>query len=560
VSALRLLAVAGAAGLALGLVLPGPGIAAAGAAQHHGRRAPLIVRTRDGRVRGLYNGAAREFLGIPYAAPPVGALRWRPPQPARPWTGIRNARAPGRDCAQTGSLATGVLVTSDFENCLFLNVYTPGRETGRRLLPVMVWIHGGGFTGGAGSIYDGKIIAVKGSAVVVTINYRLNAFGFLALPSLDKQSTDHSSGDYGLMDQQAALRWVRANARAFGGNPHNVTIFGESAGGASVCANMASPAARGLFQRAIAESGCVFLSQPKKQAEANGAKFAAALGCTSPATAAACLRAKPAAKILKAAGAFSWGPVTGGRTLPLSPLAAFQRGRYIHVPLLQGTNHDEGRFFVGLEFDIARGHPMTREQYPKVVAAQFGTSDAKKILAEYPLTSYKSPDLADAAVLTDAQFSCPALLTDSLTARSGVYAYEFSDPHPPNDFPVHFSFPLGAAHSTELQYVFQRIPLLDTIPPFTKAQLALSNLMIGYWTRFAATGSPNGGRGKVPHWPRWHGSAGPIQELVPGSTTPESFAKFFAFHKCGFWAAIPPVTSSTPEHPNRPARPGLIAR
>jgi len=181
---------------------------------------------------------------------------------------------------------------------------------------------------------------------------------------------------------------------------------------------------------------------------------------------------------------------------------------------------------------------MTPEQYPKVVAAQFGTGDATKVLAQYPLTNYKSPDLAYAAVLTDAEFSCPALLTDSLTARSGVYAYEFSDPHPPNDFPIHFSFPLGAAHSTELQYVFQRIPLLDTIPPFTTAQLALSNLMIGYWTRFAATGNPNGGPGKAPHWPRWPRSTGPIQELVPSSTAPESFAKFSAFHKCGFWAPI----------------------
>jgi para-nitrobenzyl esterase len=535
---LRFPAAISAAALVLSGTSLAPGDAATAAAQQHARMAPLIVRTSDGRIRGLYKDAAREFLGIPYAAPPAGPLRWRPPHPARPWTGIRNARKPGHNCAQTGSVATGVPVTSDFENCLFLNVYTPKRVTGRRPLPVMVWIHGGGFTGGAGSIYDGKIIAPKGNVVVVTINYRLNAFGFLALPSLDKQSTDHSSGDYGLMDQQAALRWVRANARAFGGNPHDMTIFGESAGGASVCANMASPTARGLFQHAIAESGCIFLSQPKKQAEADGAKFAATLGCTHPATAAACLRAKPVARILKAAGGFSWGPVTGGRTLPLSPLAAFQRGRYLHVPLLQGTNHDEGRFFVGFEFDIAQGHPMTRKQYPKVVTAQFGAADAKKVLAKYPLTNYKSPDLAYAAVLTDSEFSCPALLTDSLAARSGVYAYEFSDPRPPNDFGIHFSFRLGAAHSTELQYVFQRIPFLDTIPPFTRAQLALSNLMIRYWTRFAATGSPNVGAGTAPHWPRWRGSTGPFQELVPGKTAPESFARFAAFHKCGFWATI----------------------
>jgi para-nitrobenzyl esterase len=250
------------------------------------------------------------------------------------------------------------------------------------------------------------------------------------------------------------------------------------------------------------------------------------------------MRAKPVAKILKAAANFSWGPVTGGRTLPVSPLSAFQSGRYLHVPLLQGTNHDEGRFFVGFEFDITQGHPMTRKQYPMVLTAQFGAKDAQKILRDYPLKKYPSPDLAYAAVFTDAQFSCPALLADSLTSHSGVYAYEFSDPHPPNDFPIKFSFPLGAAHSTELQYVFQRIPFLDTLPPFTHAQLALSDLMIRYWTRFAATGSPNGGPGRAPHWPLWTGSTGPIQELVPGKTAPESFARYFTFHKCGFWASI----------------------
>ncbi len=530
-SASRLFSAISAGILAAGLAGIVPGGAAA-AVRHDSRPLPLIVRTLDGRVRGMYQGAAREFLGIPYAAPPAGKLRWRPPQPARPWTGIRNARAPGQDCAQTGSLATGVPVTSDFENCLYLNVYTPRLGTGRRL-PVMVWIHGGGFTGGAGSIYDGKVIAPKGNVVVVTINYRVNAFGFLALPSLGA-----GSGDYGLMDQQAALRWVRANARSFGGSPGDVTIFGESAGGASVCANMASPTARGLFRHAIAESGCLFLSQTTNQAEAAGAKFAASIGCSKRATQVACLRAKPVAKILKASASFSWGPVTGGRTLPVSPLSAFRSGRYLHVPLLQGTNHDEGRFFVGFEFDITQGHPMTRKQYPMVLTAQFGAKDAQKILRDYPLKKYPSPDLAYAAVFTDAQFSCPALLADSLTSHSGVYAYEFSDPHPPNDFPIKFSFPLGAAHSTELQYVFQRIPFLDTLPPFTHAQLALSDLMIRYWTRFAATGSPNGGPGKAPHWPLWTGSTGPIQELVPGKTAPESFARFFTFHECGFWASI----------------------
>jgi para-nitrobenzyl esterase len=526
------------AAVSLALVLSGITAGRAMAArQAAARPLPLVVRTDHGLVRGVHKQGAREFLGIPYAAPPTGANRWRPPQPLRPWRGIRPAARPGHDCAQTGSIATGVPATSTFENCLFLNVYTPP-AAGSGLLPVMVWIHGGGFTGGAGRIYDGALLAARHHVIVVTINYRLSAFGFLALRSLDAESPDNSSGNYGLMDQQAALRWVQNNAFAFGGSPGRVTIFGESAGGASVCANMASPTALGLFARAIAESGCIFPASTPQAADRQGAALARKLGCTKPATAAACLRAKPAAAILQAepSAGLSWGPVAGGLTLPLDPVKAFETGRYLHVPLLQGSNHDEGRFFVGIEFDLLGGHPLTASQYPKVVAAQFGATAAKAIIAHYPLRAFKSPDLAYAQVLTDAQFSCPALLTDTLAQRSGAYAYEFSDPHPPNDFGVKFSFPLGAAHSTELQYVFGKVPFLDTTPPFTPGQSALSAQMMGYWTRFAATGDPNGGA--APHWPRFSGGRPQLQELRPGATAPESGATFAGAHRCAFWATI----------------------
>jgi para-nitrobenzyl esterase len=500
---------------------------------------PLVVRTDHGLVRGFHDHGAREFLGIPYAAPPTGANQWRPPQPLPPWQGIRPATKPGHDCAQTGSIATGVLSTSTFESCLFLNVYTPPRSAGQRL-PVMVWIYGGGFTGGAGRIYDGAMLAARRHVIVVTINYRVSAFGFLALPSLDAESSDNSSGDYGLMDQQSAMRWVQNNAFAFGGNPGNVTIFGESAGGASVCANMASPTALGLFARAIAESGCIFPAQTKKAAERHGAALAKKLGCTNPATAAACMRAKPAAAILKAeassSGLLAWGPVVGGFTLPVDPIKAFETGHYLHVPLLQGSNLDEGEFFVGIEFDLIGGHPLTAAQYPKVVTAQFGATHGKAVLAHYPLSKFPSPDLAFAQVLTDSEFSCPALLTDILTQHSGNYGYEFSDPHPPNDFGVKFSFPLGPAHSTELQYVFGRIPFLDKIPPFTPAQFGLSAQMMGYWTRFAATGNPNGG--KAPNWPQFGGSQPQIQELIPNATAPEAEGTFAGAHQCAFWATI----------------------
>jgi para-nitrobenzyl esterase len=256
----------------------------------------------------------------------------------------------------------------------------------------MVWIHGGGFTGGAGRIYDGAMLAAREHVVVVTINYRLSAFGFLALPSLDSESADDSSGDYGLMDQQAAMRWVQDNAFAFGGNPGHVTIFGESAGGASVCANMASPTALGSFSRAIAESGCIFPAQGKKAAERQGAALARKLGCTNPATAAACMRAKPAQAILKAepSAGLSWGPVAGGFTMPRNPIKAFETGHYLHVPLLQGSNLDEGEFFVGIEFDVLAGHPLTAAQYRQLITGQFG-AHAKAVLTHYRLARFPSP-------------------------------------------------------------------------------------------------------------------------------------------------------------------------
>jgi para-nitrobenzyl esterase len=507
------------------------------AAETASQPAPLVARTDKGTVRGLYASNAREFFGIPYAAPPVGSLRWRPPQPATPWTGVRNATWPGSACAQIGSIATGVITTSTSENCLYLNVYTPA-VVGRGGLPVMMWIHGGGFSGGAGSIYDGSVLAAEGHVIVVTINYRLGAFGSLALPGLDGKA---AGGDFGLLDQQAALRWVQRNARAFGGNPGDVTEFGESAGAASVCDNMASPAATGLFARAIAESGCLLGGPSQQAAETTDRAFAVKLGCTNSATQVACLRRESVASILQAQSSFGWSPVAGTPVLPLQPTAAFAAGRYSHVPLLQGTNHDEGRFFVALSYDLA-GDPLTAAEYAQVVQASYGAS-AAAVLAEYPLSGYASPDLAYAQVITDAGFSCPALQADELAKHSGVYAYEFSDPDPPDDFNfTTLTFPLGAAHSTELQYVFQRIPFLDTVPPFSAPQLALSNQMIAYWTRFAATGSPDyglsGGSGREPYWPRFSAIRPDIQELVPGASALESSAQFAAAHKCTFWASI----------------------
>jgi len=508
------------------------------AAAHSSSGGAPVVGIQGGAVRGMSDSGGYAFLGLPYAAPPTENLRWRPPQPPAAWRGVRDGTQFGPSCPQATKFNPFLPPGPLSEDCLYLNVYTP-TVVGRGGLPVMVWIHGGGFTGGEGSIYDASKLAVKGHVIVVTINYRLGAFGFLALSGLDAQG---ASGDYGLMDQQAALRWVRQNARAFGGNPRDVTEFGESAGAASVCDNMASPAAAGLFARAIAESGCLLGAPSRQAAEAAGGTFAARLGCADAATQVACLRGKPVTDILQAQAGFGWSPVAGTPVLPLPPAAAFAAGRYSHVPLLQGTNHDEGRFFVALAYDLA-GRPLTAAQYTQLIQGSYGAS-APAVLAEYPLSGYASPDLAYAQVITDSAFSCPALRADELARRSGVYAYEFSDPSPPDNFNfTTLTFPFGAAHSTELQYVFQRVPALDTVPPFSSAQLALSDQMIAYWTRFAATGSPDrrrpAGSGRpAPYWPRFSASRPDIQELVPGATAPEPAARFAAAHNCGFWAGL----------------------
>jgi para-nitrobenzyl esterase len=504
--------------------------------------APLVVRTDDGAVRGMVSGGAREFLGIPYAAPPVGRLRWRPPQPVARWQGIRDATRAGSSCAQPGGVLLSDPTASDTENCLYLNVYTPV-AAGTGQLPVMVWIHGGGFTGGAGSLYDGAVLAAREHVIVVTINYRLGIFGFMALPSLDKEGGPDSSGDYGLMDQQAALRWVQRNAAAFGGSRHDVTIVGQSAGGLSVCDNMASPTAAGLFVHAIAESGCLMPMPSRQATEQRDEALAASLDCTDAATAAECLRAKPAAELVAAEGtspvpSLGWGPVPGNRILPVLPAVAFTTGHYIHVPLLQGTNADEGRFLVGFEFD-AQGKPLTAAQYPAAVQALFGASLTPQILAHYPLSAaYPSPDLALAAVETDGGVSCPALQADDLLPASGVYGYEFADPDPPDPFGATFSFPLGSAHSTEIEYLFQTMPDIgvtprpDNItPPFTAAQFALSDQIMGYWARFAATGDPNGDG--APLWPAFTPAQHQIQELAPAGTAPQT--GFAAEHQCTFW-------------------------
>ena len=503
---------------------------------------PLVVATAHGSVRGAPGpNGGRVFQGIPFAASPAGDLRWRPPQPPAPWSGVRDATAPASPCPQLpltllpdgGPVLPGDSnrTGSTSEDCLYLNVWTPPRTSGRPR-PVLVWLHGGGNAYGAGSDYNGAALAARG-VVVVTVNYRLGALGFLAHPALSHESAEHASGDYGLMDQQAALRWVRRNIGAFGGDRNRVTIAGQSAGSIGTCLHITSPTAKGLFHRAIQQSGsCVsedaLTPLTLAEAERRGQSFAVSVGCTDPSAATACLRALPTTELIRSApGAASlWAANTGTGILPIAPPQAWAAGRVNAVPILSGSTHDEYRYFTALYVDLLGGGPLTPQSYAALIKLQH-PARADAVLGTYPASAYPSPNLAYSAVATDQRFACPARADSRLySGRVPVYAYEFSDPLAPPFIPAPYT-PQGAFHAAELAYLFPT----DALPPLTAAQRRLSVTMTGYWARFAATGNPNGPG--APTWPRYTPDHDRIQVLAQDRPAPTT--GFAADHHCDFW-------------------------
>ena len=521
------------AGVTLGaLVAAAPGATGATASTLSGRPSGSasgpVVRTANGAVRGLANGAVDEFLGIPYAAPPVGALRWQPPQPAASWSGARDATRFAPHCPQSPS-PFGEASTS--ENCLYLNVFTPSHRHRGARYPVMVWIHGGALVTGESNDYNPTALAEDG-VTVVTINYRLGALGFLAHPAL--ADANGQSGDYGLMDQQAALRWVRRNIGRFGGNPRNVTIFGESAGGLSTLSQVASPQAKGLFERAIVESGSYDLTQASlASAEAAGETFAAQAGCAS--QTAACLRSLPVSTILANQNAAGYTPNINSEVLPESLGTAFATGDFNRVPIINGTNHDEWRLFVALS--ELEGSPVTASNYQSMISSTLGVPAAVAaiIAAKYPLTAFPSPSVAFGAVGTDAIFACPALTIDQSVSRFvPTYAYEFNDENAPQNFLPPVSFPYGAAHASEIQYLMGLPTVAFPGTLTTQQQQQLASIMKGYWTNFAKRGFPSSFR--TPFWPLFNSVTQKMQSLVPPA--PQTETGFASTHNCAFWTAL----------------------
>jgi para-nitrobenzyl esterase len=465
------------------------------------------VQTEQGPVRGEVLGNTVVFRGVPYAAAPAGNLRWKPPQFPAQRAAVLDAVRFGPICPQFAADFPNPPsnTPSGSEDCLSLNIWAPKTKEAT-LRPVMFFIHGGSNTNGASSIsiYDGRQLFEKGGVIAITINYRLGPLGFLGHPLLSAEDPNNSSGNYGLLDQILALQWVQRNIRNFGGDPNNVTIFGESAGGLDVSCLVASPLAAGLFDKAIVESagqaaGPFVLNKPLRKgqgvtvetAEDFGIRLTAALGCDNAADPLACLRSKTPTELLTKAppendtnlSGASYGPNIDGYVLPGNILSILKSGRQNDVPLMIGTNKNEGNVFISSTIN-------SEASYKAAVQEAFGDK-ADRVLARYPISDYGSPRAALDALITDTIFLCPARSMTRLIAprQQKTYVYQFTQN-------IAILKDLGAFHGLELPFVFNNTFI---IPGATQKDLKLSKRMLSYWTNFAKTGDPNA-KG-LPKWP-----------------------------------------------------------
>ncbi|MFI8389539.1 carboxylesterase/lipase family protein [Streptomyces sp. NPDC085540] len=495
-----------------------------------------VVTVAQGTLRGQSRDGAQEFLGVPYAAPPVGDARLRAPAPAPRWHGVREATRQSPACLQFSpfGLSDPAAVSED---CLYLDldVYRPRTARPGARLPVIFWMHGGAYSQGTGTQFGGRTTADLTGSVVVSINYRLGQLGYLALPELGRENALRS-GSFGLLDQIAALRWTRENIGAFGGDPGSVTISGQSAGSGSVCALLAAPSTAGLFHRAVLQSGpCTLLGTPDSaDAEGQARSFAARAGCTVSAEVAACLRAASGAALVEAARALpTRGPASGDGLLPVAPAQAIGSGWWNKVPVLIGSTRSEARFFVALTQPY-----LTAEQYAAQILADHGAA-GPEVLARYPVAKYGSPYLALSAVMTDSTFACHTAWTAQLfAAQVPTYVYEFDDPRSPTLAGAQVpGLDESNAHSAELAYLHD---FTMGERPLTPVQVALGNRMKRYWAAFARFGAPVVA-GQTP-WPPTGGGSGAgsatVLTLDPAAT--RTSTSFGAEHGCAFWRTRPP--------------------
>jgi len=493
-----------------------------------------IVALPDGKVEGIATNGVQSFLGIPFARPPIGSLRWRPPEAIARWTEVKPATRTHIGCVAPES---GDGPASNEEDCLYLNVYRPeGIKPGERL-PVMLFLHGGGNVWGAPAIYDGERMALAARAVVVIPAYRLGAFGFLSLPA-------GVEGDTALQDQLAALRWVHSNATALGGSPTRVTLAGESAGAADVCALLAAPSAKGLFSAAIMQSGFCTNTPNRQEAEAIGRAVAAKAGCADASL--PCLQALPADRIMAAWGAV-WGggatplfPMTpsGSAALPMAPMDAFRAGSQAKVPVLVGFDRDELRSFLWQDF------PLAKDRFDAIVLRAY-RGDAKAVASEYPLTNGEDPLYTLGAIRSDQMIICPSLtVAGALSHHVPVSTFEFADRTAPPfrglaaRHPVPEGFNAGASHTSELRYLFGYQAVARDLSP---NQARLADDMTRLWVAFGRTSSAS----------RWAPFTAALRRTtvfaLPAAGGIDVQADVYNRHHCAFWVTHPiAVTSLLP--------------
>lgn len=538
-----------------------------------------IIQTSEGPVQGFATKGITEHLGIPYATPPVGDLRWLPPIPHAPWTKVLQATSFASNCPQIAATPFAG-PTSENEDCLYLNIFRAEADH-RKKLPVIVWIHGGGNTSGESSDYDGSKLAAQGRTVVVTIDYRVGLLGFMANPAIDAEG--HLFANYGILDQQVALKWVKHNIAEFGGDPNNVTLAGQSAGSVDTEANVISPLAKGLFQKAIFQSDLVE-SSPLADAEKNGTAFAVAAGCGSDATpeTAKCLRNLTVDQILAMQGPYAvlpLGIVADGQILPAERFTTLiAAGRFNHVPIISGTTEDELENFILAiqEYLKSPPAPFTAKDYMTYVNSLTGSEASpvgyglgtfpagtpEAVMIRYPLNAYPTPQLAMDAIGTDA-ITCEQRHHNRLFASQvPVYTYEFDDRTAPSYFPPLPGFLFLSAHTADLQYYW---PLFHGRPsgiphPLNAQQEFLSDELVAAWTNFAWTGNPNLTGNWA--WPVYRPSQANALILSEGLWTPQpkeisgitlpkpspashppglstfTDAAFKNYHHCDFWDSI----------------------
>ncbi|MBP2329280.1 para-nitrobenzyl esterase [Kibdelosporangium banguiense] len=463
--------------------------------------------TALGAMAGLRSGSVLSFRGVRFGLSTEGERRWRPPEPSGKWTDTLTATQFAAQCPSGNSVEKGAS-----EDCLFLNVYAPENvASGSRDLPVMFWIHGGANASGSASDYDPSLLVQQEGVVVVTTNYRVGVLGFLAHPAIDGEG--HPAANYGLLDQQVALRWVRDNIRAFGGDPGNVTVFGASSGGLNILNHMMSPGSAGLFQKAVVQSGAYQPDTPALSAsQERGIAFADRIGCADQST--GCLRGKSLADVLAnqgktntASSAFNQSSVDGD-VIPQTQRSAFRQGKFHRVPVMQGVTRFEGRAIPSQSPD------MSARDFDDV-AANYATTASRalsKVLAEYPLDRYPDPFQAASAVVTDAAFACPALNSNRvMSVHTPVFAYEFDEGS---------ADPAASGHYADVEYLFQ-------VAWTAKAESEMGRTMRHHWAQFARTGSPGDST-----WRPFTSQDGYVHAIGSGAGK-----DFNGEHHCGFWGA-----------------------